>query len=47
MDKEFKKEWIIKKMNESENEKIIDFLYGITKGYIDIQRKKRGNKNEK
>ena len=41
--KEFKKEWIIKKMNEIENEEIIDFLYGITKRYIDSKERKMGN----
>lgn len=45
MDKEFKKEWIIERINEIENEKIIDFLFGFTKGYVDIQRKKRENNN--
>lgn len=45
MDKEFKKEWIIERINEIENEKIIDFLFGFTKEYVDIQRKKRENNN--
>lgn len=43
MDKEFKKEWIIERINEIENEKIIDFLYGFTKGYIDSKERKMGN----
>ena len=43
MDKEFKKEWIIERINEIENEKIINFLYGITKGYIDSKERKMGN----
>ena len=43
MDKKFKKEWIIKKMNEIENEEIINFLYVITKGYIDSKERKMGN----
>lgn len=45
MDKEFKKEWIIERINEIENEKIIVFLFGFTKEYVDIQRKKRENNN--
>ena len=46
MDKEFKKEWIIKIINKIEDKEYLDFLFGFTKGYVDIQRKKRGNKNE-
>lgn len=37
MDKEFKKEWIIERINEIENEGIIDFLYGFTKGWLDTK----------
>lgn len=40
MDKEFKKEWIIKRMNEIKNEEIIDLLFGIAKGYIDSKERK-------
>lgn len=47
MDKEFKKEWIIKMVNKIEDKEYLDFLFYFTKGYVDIQRKKRGNKNEK
>lgn len=43
MDKEFKKEWIIERINEIENEGIIDFLYGFTKGYIDAKERKVRN----
>lgn len=43
MDKEFKKEWIIERINEIENEGIIDFLYGFTKGYIDNKERKVRN----
>lgn len=45
MDKEFKKEWIIKIINKIEDKEYLDFLFGFTKGYVDIQRKKRGNNN--
>nr|UVN03566.1 MAG: hypothetical protein [Bacteriophage sp.] len=38
--KEFKKEWIIERINETKDEKIINFLYGIIKGYIDSKEKK-------
>lgn len=47
MDKEFKKEWIIKRMNEIENEEIIDFFYGFTKGYIDNKERKIKENNMK
>lgn len=45
MDKEFKKEWIIKIINKIEDKEYLDFLFGFTKGYVDIQRKKRENNN--
>lgn len=45
MDKKLKKEWIIKKMNEYEDERIIDFLYGIVQGYINTKEKR--NRNER
>lgn len=41
--KEFKKEWIIKKLNENDNGKIIDILYNITRGYFDYKERKMGN----
>ena len=47
MDKEFKKELIIKTINKIEDKEYLDFLFGFTKEYVDTQRKKRGNKNEK
>lgn len=40
MDKEFKKELIIKIINEIENEEFVNFLYGFTKAYIDNKDKK-------
>lgn len=43
MDKEFKKEWIIKKLNENDNGKIIDTLYNIARGYFDCKERKTGN----
>lgn len=42
MDKEFKKEVIIKSIKEMEEEEFIDFLYGFTKGYIDSKERKIG-----
>lgn len=45
MDKEFKKEWIIKIINKIEDKEYLVFLFGFTKGYVDIQRKKRENNN--
>lgn len=45
MDKEFKKEWIIKIINKIEDKEYLDFLFGFTKVYVDIQRKKRENNN--
>lgn len=43
MDKKLKKEWIIKTMNEYEDERIIDFLYGIVQGYINTKERKIEN----
>lgn len=37
MDKELKKEWIIERINETKDEKIINFLYGIIKGWLDTK----------
>lgn len=41
--KEFKKEWIIKKLNDNDNGKIIDILYNITRGYFDTKERKVRN----
>lgn len=41
--KEFKKEWIIKKLNENDNGKIIDILYNIARGYFDCKEREMGN----
>lgn len=43
MDKELRKEWIIKKINESEDERMINSLYFMLKGYIDTKERKIGN----
>lgn len=42
MDKELKKEWIIKRINEINDEQIINFIYGFTRG-IDTKESKIGN----
>ena len=47
MDKGLKKDWIIKRINKIEDEEYLDFIFGFTKGYINIQRNKKENKNEK
>ena len=41
--KELKKEWIAKKINEINNEKIIDCIYGFIKGCISSKERKIGN----
>lgn len=43
MDKELRKEWIIKKINESEDERMINSLYFMLKGYIDTKEREIGN----
>ena len=43
MDKELKKEWIAKKINEINNEQIIDCIYGFIKGCISSKERKIGN----
>lgn len=49
MNKEFKKEWIIKRINEFEDDKYLDFIFGFTVGYINNQRfqKEKESKNER
>ena len=41
MNKEFKKEWIIKSLNE--DSKLIDIFYNIARGYFDSKERKIRN----